>query len=360
MEFPKHIQQKLEDRKKEGTYRELVDFSDKIDFFSNDYLGMANKTFEINQKKASTGSRLISGNSKKTEKIEDDLALFFGFKFGLLFNSGYDANLGIFSSIPQKGDTILYDEYAHASIRDGIRLSHANSYKFKHNDLNDLETKLKTAKGNVFIAVESIYSMDGDEAPLVELVKLSNQYKAYLIVDEAHACGYFGEKGKGLVDFYGLNTAVWLKLVTFGKAYGSHGAIVLTNQEMTKEYLINFARSLIYTTSLPPATIEHIQKVVFEVEKMDQERETLKHLIQYFKEKTKNGIFNLIESNSPIQSLLVTGNQNTLFMADKLQKANFAVKAILSPTVPKNKERIRICLHSFNSEKEIDDLLKHC
>jgi 8-amino-7-oxononanoate synthase len=152
--------------------------------------------------------------------VEQSLAVFFGFDSSLMFNSGYDANIGFFGAVPQRGDTIVYDELIHASVRDGVRLSLANGISFKHNNVKDLERKLISAKGTVYVVVESLYSMDGDLAPLKSIALITRQYSAYLIVDEAHACGVYGTNGKGLVAEAGIEKDVFAKLVTFGKAYG--------------------------------------------------------------------------------------------------------------------------------------------
>src|SRR4051812_34169388 len=193
-------------RKDESRFRSLST-NKLIDFSSNDYLGLARSGVlkeAINKElkkfpdytNGSTGSRLLSGNSAYAEELEQWIADFHYAEAGLIFNSGYDANLGLFSCIAQRNDTILYDQLSHASIIDGIRLSFAASRAFQHNDLIDLEEKLKTAKGNIFVVVESIYSMDGDFAPLKELIELVEKYKAVIIVDEAHATGVFGKQGR--------------------------------------------------------------------------------------------------------------------------------------------------------------------
>ncbi|MEY3199247.1 MAG: hypothetical protein RJA13_1205, partial [Bacteroidota bacterium] len=237
------LEAKLTKRNEEGTMRSLSFSSASCDFFSNDYLGFSKiKSVEIaSSENGGTGSRLISGNSNEAIQCEKSLARFFNSEAALVLNSGYVANLAFFSTLPQRGDTIIYDENIHASVRDGIRLSLANSFAFKHNSIEDLVRKLKQASGSIYIAVESLYSMDGDFAPLAEIVAVSNENNAYLIVDEAHACGVFGESGRGIVDLLGLNEFVFAKVVTFGKAYGAHGACVLGEKKMT-DFLVNFAR----------------------------------------------------------------------------------------------------------------------
>lgn len=356
VKIPESIIKKLQQRKEEAAYRELVIQGNKVDFFSNDYLGVARLPFEGNLQFGSTGSRLISGNTKFTEKLETYLANFYGHESGLIFNSGYDANLGFFSCVPQKGDTVLYDELIHASIRDGIRLSLAKSFSFRHNDMSSLKEKIKHAEGSIYIAVESVYSMDGDQAPLDLLVEISQAYNAFLIVDEAHAGGVFGEGGSGLVKEKNLDQSVFCKLITFGKAYGSHGAILLGAHEL-RNYLINFSRPFIYTTALSLHAQERIEFVVNKVATMDQERNKLFENIQFFRSLIREHHITCVDSESAIQSLIIPGNIQARALAENIVQAGFAVKAILSPTVPAGQERIRICLHSYNSKEEISGLI---
>lgn len=357
MKSPKSITEKLNQRKSDHAFRELMIQGNKVDFFSNDYLGVAKLPFEGQMSYGSTGSRLISGNSKYTERLENYLANFYQQEAGLLFNSGYDANLAIYSCIPQKGDTVIYDELVHASIRDGIRLSLAKSFSFRHNDLEHLKERLKVAEGTIYVAVESIYSMDGDEAPLELLAELCLAKNLYLIVDEAHSGGLYGDGGNGLVAEKCLDQDVFCKLVTFGKAYGSHGSIVLSSSEV-RDYLVNFARPFIYSTALSFHSQERIEFVVNKVAQMDSDRKKLRENILFFKSETQKKKVKCIDSNSPVQSIVIPGNEAAREVAGLMQEAGFAVKAILSPTVSKGEERIRICLHSYNSHEEIKGLIE--
>lgn len=328
-----------------------MSFEDHVDFWSNDYLGLGRvaHTIEIN---GSTGSRLISGNSKAVEGVESKLTSHFQSEAALIFNSGYDANVGLFSSLPQKGDTILYDELVHASVRDGIRLSFANSFSFKHNDSVDLEKKLQKATGTIFVAVESLYSMDGDIAPLVELNALCSAYGALLIVDEAHSGGVFGPEGKGLCAESGISESVFIRLFTFGKAYGAHGAVVCCS-DLVRQFLVNFARSFIYTTALPEALYTHLLNQV-EASKPEILRLQLQANISHF---TKSIQSTLSASNSPIQVIEFPDLDTCKAKAELLQQSGFAVKAILPPTVPAGSQRLRVCIHAFNTPEEIDRLI---
>jgi 8-amino-7-oxononanoate synthase len=356
-----YIDQKLAERQASGAYRTLKPENTLVDFCSNDYLGLArsailtqNTEAEINRYgsplNGATGSRLISGNLTYTEDLEKTIANFHNAEAGLIFNSGYDGNVGLFSSLPQRGDTIITDELIHASIIDGARLSHANRYTFKHNDLESLESKLKAATGISYVAIESVYSMDGDTPPLLQILELTEQYNAHLIVDEAHAVGLHKN---GLIDQLGLSDRVFARLVTFGKALGCHGAIVLGSYKL-REYLINFARSFIYTTAAPFHNLATIKMAYELLEQSDAGIEQLRNNIDLFKKLiVANTYYPLINSDSAIQCILLKSNDKARGIAKQLQDKNLDVRAILSPTVAQGAERIRICLHGYNSENEI-------
>jgi len=354
------IKKKLEERHLAGNYRSLRPQNILADFCSNDYLGFARSVVlknkiddEINSSgivaNGSGGSRLLSGNTAYVEDVERHIAALHKSAAGLIFNSGYDANLGLFSSLPQRGDTIITDELIHASIIDGARLSFANRYTFRHKDLQSLEDKLKQAKGNCYVAIESVYSMDGDTPPVPEILGLTDKYNAHLIVDEAHAVGLYG---LGLLND-GIQNRVFARLVTFGKALGCHGAIIL-GSELLREYLVNFARSFIYTTAASFHQIASVKMAYELLLESEGEVQQLRNNILLFKQKIKNSTgYPLIESDSAIQCIVLKNNQNAKAVAAGLQNAGLDVRPILSPTVPAGSERIRICLHSFNTAKEI-------
>jgi 8-amino-7-oxononanoate synthase len=258
------------------------------------------------------------------------------------------------SAVPQKTDTILYDSLSHASIRDGVRLSFAQSFAFQHNDLTDLEKKLQRATGQIFVVTESVFSMDGDKAPLVEMAALCEQYGAALIVDEAHATGVIGNRGEGLVQLLGLQSRCFARVHTFGKALGCHGAIVLGSESL-RSYLINFARSFVYTTALPPTAIATIRSAYKRMSTMQEQRTALLGLIELFQSSSTR--FEKITSETPIQAIIIPGNDKVKENASSLQAHGFDIRPILYPTVPLNRERLRIVLHSFNTKKEVQDLL---
>jgi len=360
------LQKLLDERKNADSFRKLKSTHDLIDFCSNDYLGLARSRdlFDTIKSKTerlkppyngSTGSRLLSGNNKLAEELEAKLAKIFHSKKTLLFNSGYTANLAVLSTLPQRGDTILYDELAHACIKDGARLSLASRFSFKHNDLNDLESKIKQAKGNIFIAVESIYSMDGDECPLEELTKIAEKYDATIILDEAHSTGSYGENGSGLAVQKKLEKKIAVRIYTFGKAMGVHGACVAGDETLI-DYLINFARPFIYTTAMPPHSLISIGCAFDFLKQQIGLQEMLHEKIKLFKSGFERIKLISTESNSSIQNVIISGNSDVKDVAHYLEHHNFDCRAILSPTVKEGSERIRICLHTYNTEDEIGKL----
>ena len=351
----------LEARVKNNSLRTLRTKEGLTDFCSNDYLGFA-RDFESGeghgrQSLGSTGSRLISGNTGYVEELERFIAEYHDSERGLIFNSGYDANLGLFSSVPQRGDTVLYDELCHASIRDGVRLGYSQSLSFRHNDLASLEKHLSKAGGTIYIAVESVYSMDGDFADLEAIVELAEKYGAKVIVDEAHATGLFGNKGEGRVVELGLQGRVFARVHTFGKALGRHGAIVLGDEKL-RSFLINFARSFIYTTALPNSTLFSIKEAYDKLSKVKYNKLKLSFLVGLFRKEVEViGSVQLLESFSPIQSLICGENELAKRLSESLENHGIDVRPILSPTVKKGTERLRICLHEFNTEEEVLKLI---
>lgn len=388
--LPSSLQEKLDIRKQQGALRELRLNLLPIDFCSNDYLGLAREkrvTHDPSLSSGSTGSRLLAGNYPLLGILEGELAEFHRAEAGLLYNSGYDANVGLLSSVPQKGDVVLYDALAHASIRDGIRLSFAQAFSFRHNDMEDLEKKLRAAahetappadtgkpvpiaaagpgpaapettppaqRSNIFVVTETLFSMDGDFCPLENVIRLCRQYGAWLIVDEAHATGVVGERGEGLVQQEGAEADCFARVHTFGKAVGCHGAVVL-GSALLRQYLINFSRALIYTTALPPASAGLIRRAYGIFPGMNAERKHLETLISQFQ--SSDIPFAKLPGTSPIQAVLIPGNERVRKVAAFLQEAGLDVRPILYPTVPRDTERLRVVLHSFNTTGEVKQLV---
>jgi 8-amino-7-oxononanoate synthase len=371
MRLPETLRSKIKIREEAAALRQLPIGGSGIDFYSNDYIGFAKSETIFHQTNqfltdhnyianGATGSRLLSGNHALYEMAENYISKFHEAETALIFNSGYDANVGFFSSVPQKGDFILYDELCHASIRDGIQLSHAKSYKFEHNNCEALEKlmdRFNTESASVYIVTESVFSMDGDVPELEKLAALSEKHNCYLVVDEAHALGVFGDKGEGLIQSLQLQQKVFARIMTFGKGLGCHGAAVLGSADL-RGYLINFSRSFIYTTALSPHAVATIliayQHLATESNPI-QLRNNINHFNQQKQLAGLKPIF--VRSKSAIQSAIIPGNEKVKNIASQLQQSGFDVKPILSPTVPEGQERLRFCIHSYNSEAEISKLI---
>ena len=373
MKLPLALQEKLNKRIATNALRQLTTQSiSRIDFSSNDYLGFAQSETIFNQahqylldnnikSNGATGSRLISGNHSLYNDAENYIAQFHNSESALIFNSGYDANVGFFSAIPQRNDIILYDELCHASIRDGIQMSNAKSFKFSHNNIHDLEEKiikLKAHSGTIYIATESIFSMDGDVPNLEKMIQVVEKHNCYLIVDEAHALGVFGEKGEGLIQSLGFQDKVFARIMTFGKGLGCHGAAILGSQDL-RTYLVNFSRSFIYTTGLSPHSVATIlvayKELVSNSTVLKQLNDNIHFFNQIKSELKLSDVF--VQSNSAIQCAIIPGNEKVKSIAKSLQEKGFDVKPILSPTVSEGQERLRFCLHSFNKKEEITQVL---
>lgn len=358
----KSLQKKLLERIKQGNLRELnTTHEGLIDFCSNDYLGLARSPIlqaSIHQElenrsvtNGSTGSRLLTGNTLYVQDLENSIAAFHGYEAGLLFNCGYMANVGLLSTIASSTDTLFFDANVHASTRDGISLSHAQSFAFRHNDLLHLENRLqnRSSGGNRFICIESIYSTDGSIAPLIEISALANRYGALLIVDEAHAVGIRGLGGRGLVAELGLCHQIFAQVTTFGKAVGTYGAIVM-GSNILKSALINFSTPYIYTTALPFHTLAAIKYSYKILPQLESERKHLKNLIRIFCQ------YQFTPTQTPIQSVRFKGNEAVKSASKKLFELGFDVRPLMSPTVRRGHEALRICIHVFNTEKQIRQL----
>jgi 8-amino-7-oxononanoate synthase len=361
------MRERLQSRADIGNTRNLQYHNNLYDFSSNDYLGFS-RSVELKERimlelekypkslLGATGSRLLSGNTEYAEELEKELAGIHQAEHGLIFDSGYSANLALFSCLPQKDDVILCDEYIHASVIDGARLSFATRKHFKHNNLEDLESQLKKSKGVCYVAVESVYSMDGDLADLIEIARLCRDYQANLIVDEAHAFGVFGT---GIVDLLELQPYVFARIVTFGKALGLHGAIVL-GSELLRTYLINFARPFIFSTA-PPFTQLLAIKIAYErLLSSPQASVTLQQKSSLLKANLPPQE-QLLSTHNPsaIQCIFLEGNEQVVQFSQALVQRGFDVRAIRSPSVPKGKERLRICMHTHNTDEEILQLCAH-
>ena len=366
------LEGQLAKREQQNSFRRLpaVPPLSAIDFCSNDYLGMSKTGLPALYAKqggtyptGSTGSRLLSGNSAIAHELESTIARHHHAESALLFNSGYDANLGLLSAIAHRHAAIFYDQYCHASLLDGIRLGiWGEKHAFHHNDMHHLEQQLAqnaaTGKAPVIVA-EALYSMDGDFAPLNSLVHLAAQYGAALIIDEAHSTAVYGANGAGLVVEHGLQQEVWARVHTYGKAMGCHGAAVVGSKTLTA-YLVNFARSFIYTTALPPHAVALLQGAYNYLAGKDYSTTALQANIAHYCGMIQALNLPNFQPNlhSPIQTIPIPGNDACRSLAAYLQSQNIYALPILSPTVPVNQERIRITLHSYNTFNEIQMLIE--
>ena len=363
----------------QGLYLE-VEGRKVLNFSSNNYLGLAN---DERLKKASikatakygTGSgasRLITGSMSLHHQLEEKIAQFKNTPAALVFNSGYQANIGILTALLKEGDEVYSDELNHASIVDGCRLSRASIHIYRHNDMNHLEEMLggvgaplaaPARKNRRLIVTDSVFSMDGDLAPLKELAALAEKYECWLMVDEAHATGVFGPGGKGLLEAtWPNNLPVYLKehliqMGTLGKALGSFGAYVAGTQDLT-QLLINKARAFIYTTSLPPGVLAASLKAIEIVEFEPERRKKIWENIRLFENVGANLVFAEGDHkdrtyNSPIVPFIVGSSEKAIFYSRKLFEKGFWVGAIRYPTVAVGTERLRITLMATHTHEQI-------
>ncbi|MBL7068372.1 MAG: 8-amino-7-oxononanoate synthase [Candidatus Omnitrophica bacterium] len=341
----------------------LIYFKDKryIDFSSNDYLGLSNhpKLKEASKKAtyefgtSSSASRLLSGSLELHKRLEDKTAAFKKKEKALVFNSGYQANLGIISSLFGKDDVIFTDRLSHASIIDGILLSKSRFFRFKHNDMGHLEGLLKRERRRYkesLIVTETIFSMDGDRAPLRELVRLKKRYDCKLMVDEAHATGIFGRNGSGVVEEEGLAEEIDLIMGTFSKALGSFGAYLASSKKMV-DYLVNSCRSFIYSTALPPGVIAANLAGLELIKEEPFRRRTLLENAGYFRKGLEKCGFETKGSSQTIP-LIIGEAKKTIALGERLQERGYWALPIRPPTVPAGESRLRFSLN-YNHTKGI-------
>ena len=339
-----YFKKTLDDRKKNGLYRQLKKYNNLIDFSSNDYLGIAKKNAS-----GATGSRLISGNYNELESLENDFANLLSAPSALYFGAGYLANIGLIPTVTDRFSTIFSDELIHASLIDGIRLSYAKRFSFKHNNLSHLDKLLQKKEGRKIIIVETVYSMDGDSTDLDALFEIATNYEdTYVIIDEAHGLGISGENNLGMAQKFLSYPSCLAIVYPLGKAAGLSGAFVV-GSKLLKDYLINFSRPFIYSTGPSKFLISALQNQLKELTEKDTSN--LNKLKAYFitlldkKYNILSGEFGAIVS--------ILTKEKSKFLEQQLLSDNLFVKAILSPTVPKGQERLRICFHDYNSYEEL-------
>jgi 8-amino-7-oxononanoate synthase len=369
----------INDLKERGLYRELRTIEGEQDssvvmegkrvlmFSSNNYLGLANHP---GLKKASvdaaltygTGSgasRLISGNMEIHRTLEKELALFKGTERALLFSSGYHANVGVISALAGEGDLILSDEFNHASIVDGCRLSKAEVRVYEHANMNSLKEILRRSSRfkKRLIITDSVFSMDGDIAPLPDIVDLAEKYPALVLVDDAHGTGVLGEKGKGSIEHFGLGGKVEIQMGTLGKALGSFGAYIAGSEDLI-HYLVNKARSFVYTTALPPSVCGSALAALKILGERPELVSQLRNNATYFREGMRDLGYLIPEGKTPIVPLVPGDPSMTMEMAQSLFDEGIYVQGIRPPTVPDGTSRLRITLMATHTKEQLDFSLR--
>jgi len=338
---------------------------ESLDFSSNDYLGLsehpnlkeaARKAIESLGVSASA-SRLLSGDLNIHHLVEEKVAHFKGKESALVFNSGYQANIGIISSLYSRADAVFCDRLSHASIIDGVQQSGAKLFRFDHNDLNHLDSLLKSQRPkfkNCLIVTETVFSMDGDKPPLTELVNIKNVYGCFLMVDEAHATGIFGRNGAGVVEEQGLCEQIELIMGTFSKALGSFGAYLACSAKI-KEYLINSCRSFIYSTALPPAVMAANLEALNIVRDEPFRRKTLLANADYFRSRLRQAGFD-VRGSSQIVPLIVGDSNKAVRLSHELEQHGYWVLPVRPPTVPTGQARLRFSLTFHHSRQVLEKL----
>ena len=370
VKIEQRIVAELADLESRGELRHL-ESPEGIDLSSNDYLGLAVDprmkqavldALDVAPRMASTGSRLLSGHDVVWTALENDLARWVGSEAALYFSSGYAANIGLLGAVLRPEDVVYSDGANHASLIDGMRLTKCRRIIFPHLDLNILENELRSNRSSVgvrFIVVESVFSMDGDRAPLHDLATLAARYDAELIVDEAHATGTCGPQGRGCVAEAVLNGAVFATIHTCGKALAAAGAFVCGSESL-RRLLINRARTFIFNTALPPYFAAQVAAGMHLAAAADAERALLVELSTFLRNGLKKNDFDTAGSNSHIVPVVLGSNDAALAFASHLQARGYGVRAIRPPTVPAAKARLRLSLTTKLSQSQLSGLIDAC
>lgn len=368
------LKSELNNRQAQGLYRVLtpimtrrgtrivIDGREVINLCSNDYLGLAQypRLIQAAAEAAkewgvgSSASRLVSGTLCFHEELERRLAALKGTDTALLFNTGYQANIGIISTLMREEDLVLSDALNHASIVDACRLSRARTLIFRHRDPGHLESLLAANRNyrRKLIITESVFSMDGDIAPLPALLQLADRYDAHVLVDEAHSTGVLGQRGKGIGEHFGLNPGEFSVMGTLSKALGGFGAF-LASMESTKDYLVNYSRPLLYTTALPPPVVGAALAALEVMEEEKWRRDTLWEKSRWFRKELHKAGFNTLDSETQIIPVVVGGAEETVRLARRLLEQGVFVQAMRPPTVPPGTSRLRISLTAAHEEKDL-------
>lgn len=344
----------------------IIDGKKVLSFCSNDYLGLANHPDVIKSFKAaadhygvgSGSAHLVSGHSQEHHLLEEELAGFMGAERALLFSTGYMANLGVVSALADRNSEIYEDKLNHASLLDAALLSRAKRIRYPHLNMDNLQKRLNDSdKAGKFIISDGVFSMDGDVAPLAELVNLANENQATLIVDDAHGIGVLGEKGRGIIEHFNLQAEdVPVLIGTLGKAFGTAGAFVAGSDDLV-ETLIQKSRSYIFTTAMPAAVAAATRTSLKIVEKESWRREKLQSHIRQFRQGAAELGFELIDSNTAIQPVIIGSSEQALSFSEKLLEKNILISAIRPPTVANNSARLRVTFSATHKPEHIEQLL---
>ncbi|HVT04102.1 MAG TPA: 8-amino-7-oxononanoate synthase [Thermoanaerobaculia bacterium] len=357
----KRISARLATVRENGLYRQLRSPAG-IDLCSNDYLGLAahprlkERMIESIRREGcgSTGSRLLRGHREAFTRVEKRFARFKGTESSLYFSTGYAANVSVLTTFVEEGDVVFSDQLNHASIIDGARLSRGRRIVFRHNDVEDLARRIGENDGNArFVVVESLFSMDGDEAPLTDYAALCDATGCALIVDEAHAVGVFGTSGSGLIEESGIGDSVFLSINTAGKALGVSGAFVCGSRTAI-DYLVQHARPFIFSTAPPPSVAAGIEAALDLVESEPRRRASLLALSSQLRARLCDR-FPIPEGRSQIIPVVIGGNEEVVALASSLQSEGYDVRAVRPPTVAPGTARLRISLNADLSPAVIDD-----
>jgi len=343
-----------------------ADGADLLSFCSNDYLGLANDARVIAAFKAgaeaygvgSGSSHLITGHQRPHHALEEEIAAFVGTERALLFSTGYMANLGVAGALLDRRATAFEDKLNHASLIDAARLSGAAVKRYPHLDMTQLAARLATVQGEKLILTDGVFSMDGDVAPLPQLVALAGQHDARLLVDDAHGIGVLGAGGRGSFEHFGLrpgNPAILLG--TLGKAFGTFGAFIAGDDDLI-EYLIQQARTYIYTTALPPAVAEATRASLRIIQEEGWRREALKERITEFRAGATQLGFALLDSSTPIQPVILGDAEAAVTASEALRARGILVPAIRPPTVPAGSARLRVSFCSLHTASHVERLLE--
>jgi 8-amino-7-oxononanoate synthase len=371
------LKQELEQRKANGLLRQrrLLDSPQAehivanqkpyLSFCSNDYLGLANRPELIAAMQKAAGdsgvgsgaSNLITGHHRYHDSLEKQLARFVDMPAALLFSTGYMANIGVIGALMGRGDAVFADKLNHACLNDGAYFSYADFHRYPHNDVAALEKLLQTSKAkHKMIAADAVFSMDGDIAPIPEYLALCEKYDAYLYLDDAHGFGVLGEHGQGSLNHFKIKSPRIIVMATLGKAAGVAGAFV-AGEQVVIDYLIQKAKSYVYSTPAPPALSATLSASVQLIEQGDHLRANLKTLITYLKENLRLKKWKLLESDTAIQPLIIGGNEESLAVSEYLQTHGILVPAIRPPTVPAGTARLRISLSAAHSLDDVKQLV---